>query len=436
MGKLNLQQEPEQRQEQELKQEEKLDLDQRLRLLGPQTVGVESDFGVVITSKEGLIEKSQVRRVIFAACPKSKRRHSHITFRERMVDTLDMQGIDTTVEDDGDSITIAAKLDLNEVEEEEAHPLLQLETWYTFLPAIMGYGLTKEVFEVVFKWAVQMTNAVAGFAGFLGAMMGGVLGRFIGKNVSAAIENAITGLKNEKSEDNRFNLNVVPETLRKVGITDYNPERPLLNVARTRLPREEGEPVHYHYHFGGPDFIRSLLSDAFPDRPRLDIEKMELSMLFLTYEAHATELEGMLGAFEREYGDRPRRTVGRGCGYPIMPALENHIFRVEEKINFRASLSFNTVVSFNFEEGEEVDLSYCEGRGNEAPCIIVCANYDRGQEIIDYTTHYLPGRYETVSGGKKRFRLVGGEEYEEMGTYRLTKDEGPVKVSDRNTRAR
>ena len=436
MGKLNLQQEPEQRQEQELKQEEKLDLDQRLRLLGPQTVGVESDFGVVITSKEGLIEKSQVRRVIFAACPKSKRRHSHITFRERMVDTLDMQGVDTTVEDDGDSITIAAKLDLNEVEEEELHPLLKAETWYTFLPAIMGYGLTKEVFEKVFQWAMQATGAIAGAAGFVGAMLGGVFGRFIGKNVDAAIENAITGLKNKMSDDKRYNLNVVPETLRKVGITDYAADRPLLNVGRTRMPREPGEPIHYHYHFGGPDFLRNMLEEAFPDRPGLDVEKMELSMLFLTYEAHTDELESMLSAFEREYGDRPRRVVGAGCEFPIHPVLENYVFRVEESINFRASLSFNTVVSFNFEEGEEVDLSYCEGRGNEAPCIIVCANYDRGQEIIDYTTHYLPGRYETVSGGKKRFRLVGGEEYEEMGTYRLAKDEGPVKVSDRNTRAR
>ncbi|MEF8787533.1 MAG: hypothetical protein V5A84_00550 [Planctomycetota bacterium] len=433
MGKASLQQEPQPRQEQELKQEEKLDLDQRLRLLGPQTVGVESDFGVVITSKEGLIEKSRVRRVIFAACPKSKHRHSHITFREQMVDTLDMRGEDASNE--ADKVTVAAKLDLNEVEEEKPHPLLQAETWYTFLPAIMGYGLTKEVFERFFQWAMQATGAIAGLAGFAGAMLGGVFGRFIGKNISAAIENAITGLKNKLSEDNRYNLNVVPETLRKVGIRDYIPDKPLLNVGRTRLPREAGEPVHYHYHFGGPEFMRSLLQDAFPDRPELDVDKMELSVLFLTYEAHMKELEGVLNAFEREYGDRPRRAVGCGCEFPIHPVLEDHVLRVEENINFRASLSFNTVVSFNFEEGEEADLSYCQGQGNEAPCIIVCANYDRGTEIIDYTAHYLPGRYETVADGKKRFRLIGGEEYEEMGTYRLTK-EGPVKVSDENTHAR
>jgi len=433
MGKANLRQDPQQRQEQKLTQEEKLDLDQRLRLLGPQTVGVESDFGVVITSKEGLIEKSQVRRVIFAACPKSKHRHSHISFRERMVDTLDMRGEDGSKPDD--KVTVAAKLDLNEVEEEEAPALLQAETWYTFVPAIMGYGLTKEIMEIVFQWAVQFTGAVAGIAGFVGALLGGTLGRFIGKNISSKIENAITGLKNRLSEDNYYNLNVVPETLRKVGILDYTPDKPLLRVARTRMPGDPGEPVHYHYHFGGPEFMRSLLGDAFPDRPAVDLDKMELSVLFLTYEAHVEELEGVLSAFEREYGDRPRRVVGAGGGFPIHPALENHLFRVEEDITFQASLSFNTVVSFEFDEGEEVDLNYCQGRSNEAPCIIVCANYDRAAKIIDYTAHYLPGRYETVTSGQKQFRLIGGEEYEELGTYRLTK-QGPQKVSDENTRAR
>ncbi len=433
MGKANLRQEPQHRQEQKLTQEEKLDLDQRLRLLGPQTVGVESDFGVVITSKEGLIEKSQVRRVIFAACPKSKHRHSHISFRERMVDTLDMRGEDGSKPDD--KVTVAAKLDLNEVEEEEAPALLQAETWYTFVPAIMGYGITKEGFETFFQWAVQLTGAVAGAAGFVGALLGGVFGRFIGKNISSAIENAITGLKNKLSEDNHYNLNVVPDTLRKVGIRDYAADKPLLKVSRTRMPGYPGEPVHYHYHFGGPEFMKSLLDDAFPDRPKLDVDKMELSVLFLTYEPHMEELEGVLSAFEREYGDRPRRNLGPGGGFPIHPALENHVFRIEEDINFRASLSFNTVVNFDFDEGEEVDLNYCEGRSNEAPCIIVCANYDRAAEIIDYTAHYLPGRYERVTSGKKQFRLIGGEEYEELGTYRLTK-QGPTKVSDEKTRPR
>jgi len=433
MGKLNLQQEPEQRQEQELKQEEKLALDQRLRLLGPQSVGVESDFGVVISSKEGLIEKSSVRRVIFAACPKSKRRHSHINYRERMVDTLDVQGEDPSREDD--KVTVAAKLDLNEVEEEEVHPLLKAETWYTFLPAIMGYGLTKTVFENVFLWAMQAKQGISGVAGFIGAMLGGVFGRFIGKNISAAIENAITGLKNKMSEDNRYNLNVVPETLRKVGIHDYHPEKPLLDVGRTKLPREPGEPVHYQYHFGGPRFMRDLMEEAFPDRRTLNFDRMELNVLFLTYDPRRKELERVLDVFERTYGDKPRRTLAPGGNWPVTRSLESHVFRLEETINFKASLSFNTVVSFNFEEGEEADLSYCQGQGNEAPCIIVCANYDRGTEIIDYTAHYLPGRYETVADGKKRFRLIGGEEYEEMGTYRLTK-EGPVKVSDENTHAR
>lgn len=428
MGKFSLQQQP----EQQIKQKQRLELDQRLSLLGPQTVGVESDFGVVITSKEGLVERSRVRRVIFAACPKGKRRHSHIAFLERMVDTLDMQGEDASKQED--KFTVAAKLDLNEVEQEEAHALLRAETWYTFLPAIMGYGVTKEVMEVVFQWAVRATGAIAGAAGFVGAMFGGVFGRFIGKNISAAIENAITGLKNKMSEDNCYELNVVPETLRKVGIKDYLPDGSLLNAKRSRLPRDPGEPAPYHYHFGGPEFMSSLLAEAFPDRPRLDVEKMELSILFLTYTAHANELDGLLDAFAREYGNRPRRVVGTGGAFPVHPALGRHVFCIEDNINFRASLSFHTVVSFKFEEGEEVDLSYCRGRDNEAPCFIVCANYDRGTEIIDYTTHYLPGRYETVPGGKKKFRLIGGEEYEKMGAYRLTKD-GPVKISDSEKQA-
>ena len=426
MKRLRLQQEQRQESRQELQQEERLDLDQRLKLIGPQTVAVESDFGVVISSKEGLVDQSQIRRVILVASPSSKRRHSHITFRERMVDTMDIYGEDESLTDD--KVTVAAKVDLNEVEEPDKHALLKAETWYTFLPVILGYGLTKEAMEIFFKWSSQALAGISSVSGAIGAIIGGVFGRFIGKNISFSIENAITGLKKKFSEDKEFTLNLAPHTLKKVGITNYDAEKPLLKVARTRLPRNPGEPVNCDYHFGGPDFLSDLLQEAFPDRPKLDISRMELNTLFLTYEPRRRELMRLVDTFQAEYGDKERCTVGCGGHFPLLPTFEKHVLRMKERINFKAELSFNTVVSFNFEEGEEVDLSYCKSPGNRAPCIIVCSTYDKGNETIDYTAHYLPGQYMAQGSQKKRFRLIGGEEYVQMGRYKLSK-EGPRKIA-------
>lgn len=361
-------------------------LEQRLDLIDERSVGVETDWGVVV-DLQGLVNRySEISYGLLAACPSSRIQHSSIQFAENMVDSLQIY----------DGREPLSKFDVRESENNShRNPLKLWENHLGFISAAVTYSAVKQVFEETVEVRIQSLEALASFAAIV---IGGGCARYIGKAIANQVEDKVVpGMVKKfagRKSESRYDLYLSKHSANFIQNMGVDPEHipvdePVARVSRSVFPLKPGQPVRYENNFGDADFINATVEELFCEK--MDINRMEVAMLFLTckpYKELETLLAGLDRAFETEAGES----------------------------QLQANLSLKSKVGFNF--GADVNTDYYRNSDDgSVPCLVISNKIDKQEKIATYDYWLFWGEEE-----EGQFKLTGSSEHEPLPhKYKISK---------------
>ena len=378
----------------EQSQEITTQLEQTLDVIDERSVGVETDWGVVV-DLEGLVNRySEISYGILAACPSSRITHSIINFADNMVDSLHVY--------DGDEPL--SKFEVKETENNvHQSPLRSWENHLGFVSAAITYSAVKQVFEITLEERFQSFQALAGFLAIV--VVGGCT-RYIGKAIANQVEDKVVPGMVQKfagpESESRFDLYLSKHSanfIENMGVDrEHIPvEKPVARVSRSSFPLKPGQPVRYENNFGDAEFINGKVEELFDER--FDLARMDVGMLFLTCKPYA-ELETLLEGFDEAFG-------------------------TEGPSNLKANLSLKSKIGFNF--GKDLNLEAFKKSDSESvPCLVISNKTDKKNKLATYDYWLFWG--EQMG---EQFTLTGGSEHAPLEhKYKITK-KGPEQLDEK-----